>query len=313
MAFHPGKRKNKALRLWLLLAAVLVIGGLAGAAGMWWYMENAGETPVPAGTPFVFSGQEETKVLQMTQEDLTKGSLVLVNNETPWSFPENKSAVSVFDVKNDDYHVKDKYVQLNGVTVENLNAMLKDFRAYSGLKTVNVTSGIRSYEYQQQVYAEVAAEKGEQRARSFVAQPGCSEHHTGYAVDFNLYYEDRQDCGEFTGEGVYAWFDENAWRYGFIRRYSADKQQYTFIGEEPWHFRYVGVPHARYMLENDLCLEEYLQLLRSYDFDHPLVFTCDGSTYRIYYTRGMQVQVPDEGDYIISGNNVDGFIVTAGT
>ena len=29
---------------------------------------------------------------------------------------------------------------------------------------------------------------------------------------------------------------------------------------EPWHFRYVGEEAAQFIMENDLCLEEFLAL-----------------------------------------------------
>ena len=64
-------------------------------------------------------------------------------------------------------------------------------------------------------------------------------------------------------DGDYAWLTENAWRYGFILRYPPEKADVTGIGYESWHFRYVGIPHAWYMQENNLCLEEYLDLLLS--------------------------------------------------
>ncbi len=51
--------------------------------------------------------------------------------------------------------------------------------------------------------------------------------------------------------------------YGFILRFAKDKQEITGITYEPWHYRYVGVEHARYMTEHNLCLEEYLELLNS--------------------------------------------------
>ena len=31
---------------------------------------------------------------------------------------------------------------------------------------------------------------------------------------------------------------------------------------EPWHFRYVGVDAAKYIMENGLCLEEFIELYK---------------------------------------------------
>ena len=51
---------------------------------------------------------------------------------------------------------------------------------------------------------------------------------------------------------------KNAYKYGFVKRYPADKTDITGISNEPWHYRYVGKDAARIMKEENLCLEEYI-------------------------------------------------------
>ena len=46
--------------------------------------------------------------------------------------------------------------------------------------------------------------------------------------------------------------------YGFILRYPTDKSDLTGIGYEPWHYRYVGEEAAKEIMEQGICLEEYL-------------------------------------------------------
>jgi D-alanyl-D-alanine carboxypeptidase len=58
------------------------------------------------------------------------------------------------------------------------------------------------------------------------------------------------------------WLAEHAREYGFIVRYPEGKEDITKITYEPWHFRYVGVEHAKYIEENHLTLEEYIDLLK---------------------------------------------------
>ena len=70
-------------------------------------------------------------------------------------------------------------------------------------------------------------------------------HHSGFTSEF-----------ENDPEGI--WLRENAPDYGFVLRYPKDKTEVTGIGYEPWHFRYVGVEHAKAITEAGLCLEEYL-------------------------------------------------------
>ena len=103
--------------------------------------------------------------------------------------------------------------------MEPLNRLLGDFEAESGLHTVNIVAGWRSQEYQEKLYDKAVREQGAEHAERYVALPGESEHHTGLAVDFALYFEDTGLSGDFDGEGAYAWIRENAWRYGFVQRY----------------------------------------------------------------------------------------------
>lgn len=173
-----------------------------------------------------------------------------------------------------------------------------------------MASGYRTYEEQQELYAASESENGSEHAASYLTNPGYSEHHTGLAMDLSIYYEDTGESAEFDGTGKYVWFDENSWKYGFIHRYNDAKAGITGISGETWHFRYVGIPHAYYMKENDLCLEEYIDLLRQYDSESPLEINCQGKTYEVYFCSGTEVKVPNSGSYTISGNNVDGFIVT---
>ena len=131
--------------------------------------------------------------------------------------------------------------------------------------------------------------------------------YTGLAVDFALYLEDSGATADFTGTGDYAWLVEHAWEYGFIRRYPENKRDVTGIAYEAWHFRYVGVPHAWYMQENGLCLEEYLQLLREKTSEAaPLRFTCQGIAYAVYAAASP----PAGGAADCSADNLGGYIVT---
>ncbi len=58
---------------------------------------------------------------------------------------------------------------------------------------------------------------------------------------------------------VLLWLQEHCAEYGFIYRYPKEKQEITGW-YEPWHFRYVGKDAATYIMENDLCLEEFIEL-----------------------------------------------------
>lgn len=104
-------------------------------------------------------------------------------------------------------------------------------------------------------------ENAKTEAAKWVAPPGTSEHHTGLAMDlvssdyWNYYSDLEHDYEKFDS---FQWMYDHCWEYGFILRYPKEKQDITGITYEPWHYRYVGLEKAKYIMENKLCLEEYL-------------------------------------------------------
>ena len=67
----------------------------------------------------------------------------------------------------------------------------------------------------------------------------------------------------FENTAAFRWLQEHCAEYGFILRFPKDKEAITGVTYEPWHYRYVGVEHAKIIMENHLCLEEYLQQIGS--------------------------------------------------
>lgn len=113
-------------------------------------------------------------------------------------------------------------------------------------------------EYRAMGYDEAAAKV---EAARWVAPPGTSEHHSGLAMDIVSadYYTKYSDLVEaFENDPEAVWLKENCARFGFILRFPKDKTGITGINFEPWHFRYVGEEHAKAIMEQGLCLEEYL-------------------------------------------------------
>ena len=93
-----------------------------------------------------------------------------------------------------------------------------------------------------------------------VTVPGTSEHQLGLALDIITPGYTALDSG-FADTKAGKWLKENAPDYGFILRYPEGKEYITGIIFEPWHFRYVGTQNAKYITENGLVLEEYVELL----------------------------------------------------
>ena len=99
----------------------------------------------------------------------------------------------------------------------------------------------------------------EMMARELVAYPGTSEHQLGLALDLVDARHVKLDSSQENTK-AYKWLYEHCAEYGFIVRYPNGKTDITGIIYEPWHFRYVGVEAATYMVEHNLCLEEFVAL-----------------------------------------------------
>lgn len=94
---------------------------------------------------------------------------------------------------------------------------------------------------------------------------GVNEHQTGLAIDFtdtrsNAANYDLFEDPEIFDSELYAWLLEHCADYGFILRYPADKAEWYGNACPHAHFRYVGVEAAKYIMEHDLCLEEFISL-----------------------------------------------------
>ena len=172
-------------------------------------------------------------------------------------------------------------------------------------------SGWRSFGEQQSIWDDTLAKEGETFTRQYVAFPGCSEHQTGLAMDLAKAAPSIDFIRpDFPDEGPCGTFRHLAAQYGFIQRYRREKEAVTHIAEEPWHFRYVGVPHALLMEENRLCLEEYVPFLQS---GVKVCRLSNGRTARVSWLpcpgEEIQTEVP-EGCWQVSGDNQGGFILT---
>lgn len=144
---------------------------------------------------------------------------------------------------------------LNREVSEHFNLMIKAAYLEKNYDII-CDSAYRSYDYQNELYDELV-KLG--KDTSYLAKPGESEHQTGLCVDIAAYQN-----GEYIDvpkklADEYKWLEDNADRFGFILRYPENKEHITGYPYEPWHFRYVGLKHAKKIKENNLTLEEYLE------------------------------------------------------
>lgn len=242
----------------------------------------------------------------LTGKDIHKGFLQLINAKHAYRASESETGLTPVASAGHE-------VMLISTAAALLQAAMTRLAAGGQIAAV---SGFRSRGEQEEIYADSLRENGQAFTEKYVALPGHSEHQSGLAVDMALIKPDIDYMTpDFPYEGICQQFREAIVRYGFIERYPKGKESVTGIGHEPWHFRYVGIPHAAIMKENGLVLEEYIDMLRGYPFGGKrLAFHDCERAYEIGFIEaenGLGETERPNTPYLVSGNNVDGFIVTA--
>lgn len=191
--------------------------------------------------------------------------LILVNRDHPMGkndVPTNLANIE--DILSSDV-VKVKYAgtQADRTAIEALGHMLRAAIA-DGLGDFQISSAYRTYTEQQRLvdnsvasYRSKNPSWSKERCLSAtyqtVAPTGTSEHQTGLAFDITV------PGVSFTGTKQQKWLHEHCAEYGFVVRFTEEKQSITGFLAESWHFRYVGEDAAQTMKKNDWCLEEYIQ------------------------------------------------------
>ena len=205
-----------------------------------------------------------------------KKFLVLVNKKNTVGSDYKPDALADVDT---EYTNGGKSVQLQKNVAQAAEALIKEMRA-CGITNVSITSGYRTYAYQQTLFNRYFEEekakhpswsdsKIRDEVLSYSAAPGSSEHQTGLCVDLiTTEMEGLWNYGSETANNPYDkgfaetaafdWLQDNAHKFGFILRYPEDKTSVTGYSYESWHYRFVGVAAATEIYEKGITLEEYL-------------------------------------------------------
>lgn len=239
------------------------------------------------------------KNIKLKQEDIYKGSLILVNQDYPLKSPIDERNLHKIDQNHNEFFAE-------SILVSHYQKLLKFIQADD---KIICTDAYRSRETQESLYEYSLNEYGIAFTESYVAKVDCSEHQSGLAIDLAL-NSDNIDLirPHFPSEGISLQFKKHCHTFGFIQRYSDHKKNITKISDEEWHYRYVGYPHSTIMKLNDYCLEEYHDFIKAFTSDNPFKFL-DYEIYFIRYEKDLWL-VHHESTHI-SGNNIDGFIVTS--
>ncbi len=254
-------------------------------------------------------GKEETAVgldtaemegftkYEVAASELSRGKLVPATAEKPALPAENQRVVDLSQYKNEFYSIAGSEMSLNEEAAEALNRLMADYYAATELNDFVVYGTTNTY-----------------TADGSVCPRAFPDSAAGNSVDLAILgYE---SLITYDGMDSQGWVIENCSKYGFIVRYPQGKS--TVTGQEfcPWHLVYVGAPHAEIMARQNLCLEEYVGMLKDYTAEAPLIYPTESGNYTIYFEPAggdiTPVRVPIGGGYSVSGNNSDGFIVTSG-
>ena len=115
-----------------------------------------------------------------------------------------------------------------------------------------INSAYRSYQDQIEIAEYYKKWYGQGYVDKYVAKPGFSEHQTGLAYDIGS-----RSVNVFANSKEYEWMKNNAYKYGFIERFTKRYENVTGFRMEPWHYRYVGKDIAKYIHDNNISFEEY--------------------------------------------------------
>lgn len=208
--------------------------------------------------------------LTITRERLAQGKLLLVDEAHP--LPADFSPGNTYGIlayARGRIACRDPQAVLGEEALIHLEYLCVDARN-SGMDRLTVFAGTRSREQQRILLTDAVAsfardmsiDEAVVRAKETVDAPGHSEHQLPWTVDIRLCrtWNDLPAREPLEASPQGAWLKEHAWEHGFIQRWpEADT---AADDHRPYHFRYVGIPHARMMRALGLDLDAYLALLR---------------------------------------------------
>jgi len=246
------------------------------------------------------------RTVSLSRDAVHTGNLILVNREYPLCEGLCEKRLVPVGKKSNE-------VLLEARTATVLQKLLDDINCGEQIVAV---SGFRSKYEQTRIYETSLHDNGTEFTTKYVALPNHSEHQSGLAIDLALDLPNIDTlCPYFPYTGVCGTFRDKAVPFGFIERYPKGKEDITGIAHEPWHFRYVGYPHSEFISKNRLTLEEYTHFIKQFTGrENPLKIQNVIKNIEIFYLPAYSDEttliIPEQSVCQVSGNNIDGYIVT---
>jgi zinc D-Ala-D-Ala carboxypeptidase len=278
------------MKKWVALA--LTVSLLSGCASL-----NRKEDAAVFQTQGV-TDTKGNKQIKVSREQVYQGKLILVNADHPIRQSAVQSdVVNLYEKKElrTGFGLVDNSIRISQSVAEAFGGLVRA-AAKDKITHFMINSGYRNQQEQKVLYQEMGSD--------YALPAGHSEHNTGLALDIG------STQGEMNQAPEGKWLRNHAWKYGFILRYPKDKVDMTGIQFEPWHFRYVGLPHSAIMQQKGMVLEEYWDYVME---QKDLSVTVEGKSYELHYypvSQSTAIPLPSGRRYEISGNNMEGVLVT---
>ena len=217
-----------------------------------------------------FLKSEETPAPESEEDDgwpdidITQGQYRMVNDDTEFLLPSSfEPDCGIID--------STKYMLFSFEHLPYLNAMIQ--AAQDAGFNIYIAAAYRTYSYQTQMfnaktsqlaqemfgitdYLDPRYQEAAEQAKKIVMYPGSSEHQLGLAVDIWDRQYNKTPLYENMNQDFFEWLDAHCAEYGFIKRYPTRKLLLTGW-DEPWHYRYVGIEAATFIMEHKICYEEF--------------------------------------------------------
>lgn len=280
--------KPKYRVLCLILLSAVIIGGLGYlyTRGDWWFRwyQQLRFYPDLALQEYEINDSDahcwSVEELKQAEGVVSSNLLMLVSA----AHPLPKDYVAVLEEYNG--------ARMHPEMVSPYIALRDAVQARTGVR-IYVSSDYRTSEEQSQIIQESEA--------GIAAPIGCSEHEAGLALDvYAPYYAGEDFLRSRAGREV----NRICAEYGFLIRYPAGKEEVTGFSYEPWHVRYVGVPHAKLMTDAGITLEEYIAALKTdvwYSYEN----------YLILRTASESVTLPNDWETCtLSSDNTGATVIT---
>ena len=175
------------------------------------------------------------------------------NNLVEMTTPYSKEGIYLVEEARDNFYKLVDKTKEEGLTIRAISAY-RGYKYFACIQKSPAGKDAVRYTYQKRLYDKYVEADGVNKADTYSARPGFSDHQTGLAIDVDNTISSFEN---FTNTKEYQWMLDNSYKYGFILRYPSGKESITTYQFESWHYRYVGLKLAKKIKASNLTFDEY--------------------------------------------------------